>query len=131
MLDSSGHDGGVSHAKSDGLMKDHAKSGSLDDHVSLTAEARYDFCVNASSCIDGASSNSQGSLPVNHRASNSSLDDMMLLIVINCCILMVALVILHVAGADLSLFSIIMGQHYSLPGGSIGRKYNDLSCEEL
>ena len=51
VLDSSGRDGGVSHAKSDGLMKDHAKSGSLDDHVSLTAEARYDFCVNASSVL--------------------------------------------------------------------------------
>ena len=61
MLDSSGRDGGVSHAKSDGLLKGHRKSGSLDDHVSLTAEA----------------SNSQGSLPVDRRASHSSLDDMM------------------------------------------------------
>ena len=60
VLDSSGRDGGVSYEKSDGLMKDDAKSGSPDDHVSLTAEARYDFYVNASSCIDGASSNSQG-----------------------------------------------------------------------
>ena len=77
MLDSSsGRDGGVLHANSDGLMNDYAKCGSLDDHVSLTTEARY-FCVNASSCIDGASSNSQGSLPVDHRASHSSLDDMM------------------------------------------------------
>ena len=24
-----------------------------------------------------------------------------------------------------------MGQHYSLPGGSIGKKYIDLLCEEL
>ena len=47
VLDSSGRDGGILHAKSDGFMKDHAKSGSLDDHVSLPAEARYDFCVNA------------------------------------------------------------------------------------
>ena len=77
VLDSSGRDSGISHAKRDGLMKDHAKSGSLDDHVSLTAEARYDFCVNASCCIDGASSNSQGSLPVDRRASYSSLGDMM------------------------------------------------------
>ena len=38
-------------------MRDHAKSSSLDGHVSLPAEARYDFCVNASSCIDDASSN--------------------------------------------------------------------------
>ena len=36
--------------------------------MSLTAEATYDFCVNASSCIDGASSNSQGSLSVDRRA---------------------------------------------------------------
>ena len=40
VLDSSGHDGGVSHGNSDGLMKDDTKSGSLDDHVSLTSEAR-------------------------------------------------------------------------------------------
>ena len=45
--------------------------------MNLNAEARYDFCVNASSCIHGASSNSQGSLPVDCRASHSSLDDMM------------------------------------------------------
>ena len=77
VLDSSVRDGGVSHAKSDGLMKNDAKSGSLDDHMSLTAEATYDFSVNASSCIDGASSNSQGSLPLDCRASHSSLDDMM------------------------------------------------------
>ena len=53
------------------------KSSSLDDHMSLTAEVRNGFCVNASSCIDGASSSSQGSLSVDHRASHSSLDDMM------------------------------------------------------
>ena len=126
VLESSGRDGGVLHAKSYGLMKDHAKSSSLDDHMSLTAEARYDFCVNASSCIDGASSNSQGSLPVDHRASCSSLDDMM-----------------NTAYGDKLLYSdggphdsawcqrwsvIIqhMGQHYSLPGGSIGKEYIDL-----
>ena len=131
VLDSSGRDGGISHAKSDGLMKDHAKGGSLDDHVSLTGEARYDFCVNASSCIDGASSNSQGSLPVDHRASCSLLDDMM-----------------NTAYGDKLLYSdggprdsawcqrwsVIVqhvGQHYSLPGGSIGKKYIDLLCEEL
>ena len=39
VLDSSGCDGGILNAKSDGLMKDHTKSGSLEDHVSLTAEA--------------------------------------------------------------------------------------------
>ena len=115
VLDSSGRDGGVLHAMSDGLMKDHAKSGSLDDHVSLPAEA----------------SNSQGSLPVDHRASRSSLDDMM-----------------KTAYGDKLLYSdggprdsawcqrwsvIVqhMGQHYSLPGGSIGKKYIDLLCEEL
>ena len=131
VLDSSGCDGGISHAKSDGLMKDDAKRGSLDDHMSLTAEARYDSCINASSCIDGASSNSQGSLPLDHRASHSSLDDKM-----------------NIAYGDKLLYSdggprdsvwyqrwsvIVqhMGQHYSLPGGSVGKKYIDLLCEEL
>ena len=115
VLDSSGRDGGVLNATSDGLMKDHAKSGSLDDHVSSPAEA----------------SNSQGSLPVDHSASRSSLDDMM-----------------KTAYGDKLLYSdggprdsawcqrwsvIVqhMGQHYSLPGGSIGKKYIDLLCEEL
>ena len=128
VLDSSGRDGDVSHAKSDGLMKDDAKSGSLDDHVSLSAEARYDFCVNARSCIDGVSSNSQGSLPLDCRALHSLLDD--------------------IAFGDKLLYSdggphdsawcqhwsvIVqhMDQHYSLPGGSIGKKYIDLLCEKL
>ena len=99
--------------------------------MSLTAEVRYDFCVNASSCIDGASTNSQGSLPVDRGASHSSLDDMM-----------------NTAYGDKLLYSdggprdsawcqrwsvIVqhMGQHYSLPGGSIGKKCIDLLCEEL
>ena len=38
VLGSSGRDGGVSHAKSDGLMKDHAKSGSLDDGASSNSQ---------------------------------------------------------------------------------------------
>ena len=105
VLDSYRHDSGILNAKNDGLKKDLAKSGSLDDDVSLNAEARYDFCVNTSSCIDGASSNSQGSLSVGRRALRSSLDDMMnTAMVINCCILMVALVNLH--GAGLSSFNI-------------------------
>ena len=62
VLDLSGRDGGVLHTTSDGLMKDHAKSGLLDDHVSSPTEA----------------SNSQGSLPVDHRASHFSLDDDMM-----------------------------------------------------
>ena len=131
VLDSSGCDGGVLHENSDGLMKDHAKSGSLDDHVSSPAEARYDFCVNASSCIDGASSNSQGSLPVDHRASRSSLDDMMKTTYGD--------KLLYSDGgprdsAWCQHWSVIvqhMGHHYSLPGGSIGKKYIDLLCEEL
>ena len=103
-------------------MKDHAKSSSLDDHVSLTAEARYDFYINASSCIDGTSSDSQGSLPVDCRASHSSLDDMMDTAYGD--------KLLHSDGGPLDSawyqrWSVIvqhMGQHYSLPGGSIGNK---------
>ena len=73
----------------------------------------------------------KGSLPVDHRALHSSLDDMM-----------------KTAYGDKLLYSdggphdsawcqcwsvIVqhMGQHYSLPGGSIGKKYIDLLCEEL
>ena len=89
------------------------------------------FCVNFRSCIDGASSNSQGSLPMDRRASHCSLEDMM-----------------NTPYGDQLLYSdggpcdsawcrcwsvIVqrMGQHYSLPGASIGRKYIDLLCEEL
>ena len=99
--------------------------------MSLISEERYDSCVNARFCIDGSSRNSQGSLSVDHKASRSSLDDM-----------------IKTAYGDKVLYSdsaphdsswcqcwsvIIqhMGQHCSLPGGSIGKKYIDLLCKEL
>ena len=107
------------YAKGDGWMKDHAKSCSLDDHMSLTAEVWYELCVNASSCIDGASNNSQDSLSVDRRASSSSLHNM-----------------INTAYGDKLLYSdggphdsawcqhwSVINQHksqyYSLPGGSM------------
>ena len=75
--------------------------------MSLTAEARYDFCVNASSCINGASSNSQGSLSLDLKALCSTLGDTMNAAYgDNCCILMVALMIHHGSNTGLSSFNI-------------------------
>jgi len=102
--------------------------------VSLGTEKRYDFPVNSSSCIndsDSAFSNSHGLPAVCPEISCFSLDKMM-----------------NVAYVDKLLYSdcgpqdyvwcqrwsvIIqhMGQHYSLPGGSIGKKYIDLLSDEL
>jgi len=107
------------------------RGGSTDDHVSLVAEQRYDFYVNSSSCInDSAFSNSQGLSTLGPEIFCSSLDKMM-----------------TVAYGDklysdggprdsvwCQRWSIIvqhMGQHYSLPGGSIGKKYINLLCNEL
>ena len=126
VLDSSQHDRGIINAISNGLMKDHTRSGSMEDYVSLTAEARYDFCVNASSCIDGASINSQASLSGDLKALRSSLDEMMNATYGD--------KLLYFDGGPCDsawchCWSVIiqhMGQHCSLPGGCIGKKYTDL-----
>ena len=55
----------------------------------------------------------------------------MLLMVTNCYIVIMAFVILHAASQHWFVIMQHVGQHYSLPGGSIGKKYIDLLCDEL
>jgi len=106
----------------------------MEYHVSLAAKQRYDFHVNSSSYInDSAFSNSQGLSALGPHISCSSLDKMMT----------VAFAygdkLLYSDGGPRDSgwcqhWSIIvqhMGQHYSLLGGSIGKKYIDLLCDEL
>lgn len=68
VLDSPQRDGGVLSAKGGGMLKKCARSDSLEDHMSLAVEARYDFRTDASSCIDCAPNNTQGSLSVDLKA---------------------------------------------------------------
>ena len=102
-----------------------------EDHVSL-GRPRYDFRVNSSTCVrDNAVGNSQALPRAPMEAIGSPLDDMM-----------------TAAYGDKLLYcddgprdsawcqcwSVIvhhLGQHYSLPGGSIGKRYIDLLCVEL
>ena len=77
VIDSPQRDGGVVSTKGGGMLKKCARSDSLEDHMSLAVEARYDFRIDGSSCIDCASNNTQGSLSVDLKASHSSLDEMM------------------------------------------------------
>ena len=119
---------GLSAIASDELMN---ASRSTGDHVSLP-EPRYDFCHNSSSCInESATGNAEGLSSVDLQDSRSSLDKLM--------ITAYSHNLLYCDGGPhnsvwCQRWSIIvqcMGQHYSLPGGSIGRKYIDLLCAEL
>jgi len=61
-----------------GSTTDHVRGGSMDYHMSLAVEQRYDFHVNSSSYInDSAFSNSQGLSTLGPEISCSSLDKMM------------------------------------------------------
>lgn len=77
VLDSPQCDSGVLSVEAGGMLKNCARSDSLEGHMGLAVEARYDFHIDASSCIDHASNNIQGSLSINLKASHSSLDEMM------------------------------------------------------
>ena len=106
-------------------------SGSTGDHVSFP-EPRYDFRRNSSSCInESAVGNGEGLSTVDLQDSRSLLDELM--------IAGYGDKLLYCDGGPrdsvwCQRWSIIvqcMGQHYSLPGGSIGRRYIDLLCAEL
>ena len=126
----SGHPQGLSLDFSVGTSNGSTNPSVLtEDHVSL-ARPRYDFRVNSSTCVNDSTIGNSQALPA-VEAIGSPLDEMMTAAYGD--------KLLYCDGgprdsAWCRRWSVViqhLGQHYSLPGGSIGKRYIDLLCDEL
>jgi len=132
VIESSRNNNGV-HVSSDGLMMDHMSDTSVMGHVSCVAEPRYDFHTNTSAHVnrDVLCADDSQDVPVVGKESLSQLSQLMKITYGD--------TLMYSEGGSCDFpwcqhWSVIiqhLGQHYSLPGGSISKCYVELLCDEL